>query len=50
MPRFSGTIQIWRKWTGSVWLALYSLCSMPVPADMRWSSPGRITEPVPMLS
>jgi hypothetical protein len=29
---------------------LNSLCSTPVPADMRCTSPGRITEPVPIES
>ena len=28
----------------------YSLWRTPVPADMRWISPGRMTDPVPMLS
>ena len=43
-------IQIWRKWTGSVFEALNSLCRTPVPALMRWTSPGRMTEPVPIES
>ena len=45
----SGMIQICRKCTGSVFEALNSLWRMPVPADMRCTSPGRITEPVPRL-
>ena len=49
-PACAGTIQICRKWTSSSGDALNSLCVTPVPADMRCTSPGRITEPVPMLS
>ena len=46
----SGTTQICRKCTGSVFEALYSLCVTPVPARMNWISPGRITPPPPVLS
>jgi hypothetical protein len=35
---------------GIVPQALNSLCEMPVPALMRCTSPGRITEPLPRLS
>ena len=49
-PCRSGMIQICRKRTGSVRLALYSLWRTPVPADMRCTSPGRITECSPVLS
>ena len=45
-----GNDQICRKWTGAFFEALYSLWRTPVPADMRWISPGRMTDPVPMLS
>ena len=50
MPCFAGWIQIWRKCTASVFEALTSLCRTPVPALIRWTSPGLITEPVPMES
>ena len=29
---------------------LNSLCVIPVPADMRWNSPGLSTSPLPMES
>ena len=43
-------IQICRKCTGSVFEALNSLCRTPLPALMRWTSPGRITELEPVES
>ena len=43
-------IQIWRKCTASVFEAFISLCCTPVPADIRCTSPGLMTEPVPMVS
>ena len=46
----AGRIQICRKCTGSSSDGLNSLCVTPVPALMRCTSPGRITEPVPMES
>ena len=49
-PSRSGNTHICRKCTGSVCEWLNSLCRIPVPADITWTSPGRITEPVPMLS
>src|SRR5581483_11340899 len=48
-PFSSGRIQICSRWTGSVCDALASLWRMPRPAVMRWLSPGRMMEPVPML-
>lgn len=49
-PARSGRIQICSRWTGSVFEALNSLWRIPVPALMRWISPGRISEPLPRLS
>ena len=46
----SGTIQTWRKWTGSVFEAFISLWVTPVPARMNWISPGRMTPPPPVES
>ena len=45
-----GSIQICRKCTGSLSEALNSLCITPVPALMRCTSPGRMTEPLPSES
>ncbi|MNY64487.1 hypothetical protein D3C86_2016110 [compost metagenome] len=45
-----GTSQICRKCTGSSREALYSLWRTPVPALIICTSPGRITEPVPIES
>ena len=50
MPVTSGSIQIWRKCVLPAWSSLYSLCSTPCPALMRWTSPGTMVEPVPMES
>src|SRR5207249_11033487 len=47
MPVTSGSIQIWRKCVLPAWSSLYSLCSTPCPALMRWTSPGTMVEPVP---
>ena len=47
---WSGRIQIWSRCTRSVGEGLDSLWRTPVPALMRWTSPGRMTEPVPRLS
>jgi hypothetical protein len=44
-----GSSQICRKWTGSAEEWLYSLCLTPVPALIRCTSLGRITDPLPML-
>ncbi len=46
----SGTIQIWRKCTGSVFEAFLSLWVTPVPARMNWISPGRMMPPPPVES
>ena len=43
-------IQICKKCTGSFCEALYSLWLIPVPALIRWTSPTRMTELVPVLS
>ena len=45
-----GSIQICRKCVGSSGEGLNSLCRTPRPALIAWTSPGAITEPVPMLS
>ena len=49
-PAFPGSIQICSMWVSSVADGLNSLWAMPVPADIRWISPGRIVEPLPRLS
>ena len=49
-PRASGTIQIWRKRTGSACEWFHSLWTTPLPALMRWTSPGRIVELLPIVS
>ena len=49
-PFLGVTSQICRKCTPSVFDALSSLCITPVPALIRWTSPGRITAPVPIES
>ena len=49
-PCRSGNSHICRKWTGSRGDGLNSLWRTPVPAVMRWTSPGWITDPVPRLS
>ena len=46
----SGMIQIWSRWTGSESDALNSLWVTPVPALILWTLPGRMVEPLPMLS
>jgi hypothetical protein len=43
-------IQICRKCTGSSLDGFISLCVTPVPAVMRCTSPGLISEPVPIES
>ena len=48
MPASSGTTHICTKCTGSVWLSppcnrqesFFSECRIPVPALIRWASPG----------
>jgi len=46
----SGSIQICRKCVVPALSSLYSLCSTPRPALMRWTSPGTMVEPVPIES
>jgi hypothetical protein len=49
-PGVSGIIHIWTKCTGSLVDSFVSECRIPVPADIRWASPGRITPELPIES
>ncbi|CFU05569.1 Uncharacterised protein [Bordetella pertussis] len=50
MPATSGSIQICSIWVAASGCGLNSECITPRPALMRCTSPGRMVEPLPMLS